>query len=131
MSHWPEELRKDWDEARVVKMFCDWLRSQGWTSVTQEVDFIDVVAERGPEKLFAEVKGKTSSSPGKGVDTLYGQLLRRMPAEEFDDPQTRFAVVVPSAAADAATRVSKRVRDALRIDIYVVSDQGGVALLEV
>jgi tetratricopeptide (TPR) repeat protein len=38
-----------------------------------------VQAERGDEKLYAEVKGKTTSRPGVGLDTLYGQLLRRCP----------------------------------------------------
>ena len=129
MSHWPEQQQRDWDEARIVRAFVGWLRAEGWTSVETEVEFVDVVAERGEEKLFAEVKGKTSGGPGKGVDTLYGQLLRRMPPEEVDDPKTRFAVVVPMAGSAAALRVPKRVRNLLRIEIYAVSHEGTVEKL--
>lgn len=64
-----------------------------------------------------------------GVDSLYGQLLRRMPPEEVGEPATRFAVVVPDSAETAALRVPKRVRDALRIDIYTVADDGQVEIL--
>jgi hypothetical protein len=61
------------------------------------------------------------------VDALYGQLLRRMPVEEA--PNTRFAVVISTGAETAALRVPGRVRDLLRIDIYVVSDDGQVEML--
>ena len=50
---------------------------------------MDVVARGGNETIYAEVKGRTNSRPGAGLDTLYGQLLRRMPAEEVGDPNTR------------------------------------------
>lgn len=90
---------------------------------------MDVVAHRGNETIYAEVKGRTKSRPGAGLDTLYGQLLRRMPAEEVGDPNTRFAVVIPSGAEAAALRVPRRVRDLLRIDIYAVSDDGQVEKL--
>ena len=46
-------------------------------TVRREVNFVDVYAERGDERLYAEAKGPTTS-PGLDVDTLYGQLLRRM-----------------------------------------------------
>jgi hypothetical protein len=49
-----------------------------------------------------------------------------MPAEEVGDPNTRFAVVVPTGAEVAALRVPRRVRDVLRIDVYAVSDDGQV-----
>jgi hypothetical protein len=49
-----------------------------------------------------------------------------MPAEEVGDPNTRFAVVVPTGAEAAALRVPRRVRDLLRIDVYAVSDDGQV-----
>ena len=90
---------------------------------------MDVVARRGSETIYAEVKGRTKSRPGAGLDTLYGQLLRRMPAEEVSDPTTRFAVVIPTGAEAAALRVPRRVRDLLRIDIYAVSDDGQVERL--
>ena len=128
MSHWPEEKKRDWDEARVVAAFSRWLEGKGWT-VETEKDYIDVVAQKGDTKLFAEIKGRTTSRAGAGVDSLYGQLLRRMPPEEMDEPTTRFAVVVPDSARVAALRVPKRVRDALRIDIYSVADNGDVMML--
>jgi hypothetical protein len=128
MSHWPEDRKRDWDEARIVTAFSQWLEARGWT-VETEKDYIDVVAERGAEKLLAEVKGRTKSRPGAGVDSLYGQLLRRMPPEEVGEPTTRFAVVVPDSSETAVLRVPKRVRDALRIDIYTVTDSGQVEIL--
>jgi hypothetical protein len=128
MAHWPEDRKRDWDEARIVTAFSQWLEARGWT-VETEKDYIDVVAERGAEKLLAEVKGRTKSRPGGGVDSLYGQLLRRMPPEEVGEPTTRFAVVVPDSSETAALRVPKRVRDALRIDIYTVTDSGQVEIL--
>lgn len=129
MSHWPEEQKRDWDEARIVRAFSQRLQADGW-KVEIEKDYIDVVAERGDQKLLAEVKGRTASRPGAGVDSLYGQLLRRMPPEELGESRTRFAVVVPDTAKSAALRVPKRVRDALRIDIYTVSDDGQVEMLK-
>ena len=84
----------------------------------------------GNETIYAEVKGRTKGRPGAGLDTLYGQLLRRMPAEEVGDPNnTRFAVVIPAGAEVAARRVPRRVRDVLRIDVYTVSDDGQVEKL--
>jgi hypothetical protein len=128
MSDWPPEKKALWDEYRVVRSFCRWLEAEGWSNVEIEKEFIDVVAERGEERLYAEVKGNTKSRPGASLDTLYGQLLRRMPAEEIDEPMTRFAVVVPSNAEAAALRVPRRVRVLLRIDIYTVTDDGQVEL---
>lgn len=129
MSHWPEDQKRDWDEARIVRAFSQWLEADGW-KVEIEKDYIDVVAERGDQKLLAEVKGRTSSRPGAGVDSLFGQLLRRMPPGEVGESKTRFAVVVPDAAKSASLRVPKRVRDALRIDIYTVGDDGQVEMLK-
>ena len=94
-----------------------------------ETGFVDVVAHRGNETIYAEVKGRTKSCPGAGLDTLYGQLLRRMPVEEVGDPNTRFAVVIPTGAEPAALRVARRVRNLLRIDISAVSDDGQVEKL--
>lgn len=110
------------DEARVVEAFCQWLESHGWT-VRREVDFCDVAAERDGQRLYAEAKGRTAA-PGLDVDTLYGQLLRRMPAEEVG--RAEFAVVVPSEARAAALRVQPRVRAALNIAVYTVDADGSV-----
>jgi len=62
--------------------------------------------------------------PGLDVDTLYGQLLRRMPDTEQEP--ARFAVVVPDTAPRAALRVPSRIRSLLRIDLYTVSETGVV-----
>ena len=71
------------DEARVVAAFCCALELDGW-DVTPEVDFVDVVARRDGATIVAEVKGRTAA-PGLDVDTMYGQLLRRMRSEGEPD----------------------------------------------
>ncbi len=109
------------DEARVVEAFCAWLEREGWT-VRREVKFTDVVAERGGERLYVEAKGHTAAI-GLDVDTLYGQLLRRMPDESA---RARYGVVVPTAAVAAALRVPDWVRQRLKIDIYEVTNEGSV-----
>jgi hypothetical protein len=53
------------DEARVVKVLSAWLQAEGWT-VEHEIDYCDVSARRGEDRLFAEAKGRISS-PGRGV----------------------------------------------------------------
>ena len=113
-------------EAEVVDVFDAWLQEAGWT-VRREVDFVDLLAEHPDGRvLYVEAKGKTSS-PGLDVDTLYGQLLRRMTPEQ---DRARYAVVVPKSLRTAATRVPEHVRALLRIDLYVVSDQAEVLLVE-
>ncbi len=108
-------------EARVIEAFGAWLEAEGW-AVGYEVGWADVVAERGDERLVAEAKGLTSE-PGLDVDTLYGQLLRRM----ADSPRaTRLGVVVPIQLAAAALRVSAEVRRALGIDVYTVDRDGAI-----
>jgi hypothetical protein len=110
------------DEARVIAAFCDWLNADGWTTQC-EIDFVDVLAERDGVVMYAEAKGRTSA-PGLDIDTLYGQLLRRMPAQPSD--QVRFAVVVPAEHAALAMRVPPWVRERLRITVYCVSLDGTV-----
>ena len=110
------------DEARVVAQFSAWLLDAGW-QVSTEVDFCDVVATRGGETLYAEAKGRTTS-PGLDVDTMYGQLLRRMLPQVGED--VRYAVVVPQAARTHALRVPEAIRARLNVDVYVVSDEGSV-----
>ena len=128
MAYWSADT--EWHERKVVAGFRQWLEAQGWETET-ETKHVDVVARRGNETIYAEVKGRTKNRAGAGLDALYGQLLRRMPAEEVGDPNTRFAVVVPTEKAyrDAAVRVPRRVRDVLRIDVYAVSDDGQVERL--
>jgi hypothetical protein len=52
-----------------------------------------------------------------------------MPAEEVADRNTRYAVVIPTGAEEAALRVPKRVRHLTRIDVYAVNDNGQVERL--
>jgi hypothetical protein len=113
------------DEKRVVDAFVAWLQEEGWTAET-EVNFVDVCARRGDERLYAEAKGRTAAI-GLDVDTLYGQLLRRM-----GDPgvSARYAVVVPATAVQAALRVPAWVRQRLSIEVYEVDDTGRVRLRE-
>ena len=113
------------DEARVVAAFSNYLEAEGW-SVRHEVDFVDVLAIRDGVTLLAEAKGRTSAI-GLDVDTMYGQLLRRM--REPSDAGTRYAVVVPDAGVPAAQRVPDWVRGRLLIDVYAVSDEGDVRLV--
>jgi hypothetical protein len=128
VANWPSDVA--WHERDVVvPAFRRWLEAEGWETET-ETEYVDVVARRGDEAIYAEVKGRTKNSPGQELDKLYGQLLRRMPEDEVGDPNTRFAVVIPTGAELAALRVKRRVRDLLRIDIYAVSDDGQVEKLD-
>lgn len=111
------------DEERVIQAFCDYMTSEGW-SVSREVDFVDVVAEKEGYRVLAEAKGRTAAM-GLDVDTMFGQLLRRMPPTGPTETP-RFAVVVPTAAGVAVRRIPGWVLEELRIDVYVVSDDGSV-----
>jgi hypothetical protein len=114
------------NEAEVEAAFVRYLLERGWDVDTDKVDHADVVARRGAESIVAEVKG-TSTSPGLDVDRAYGHLLRRI----GDRPEgTRFAIVVPESARKPALRVPEEVRWRFRIDIWVVTDLGTVALAE-
>jgi hypothetical protein len=112
------------DEERVVRAFCTWLETDGWT-VERELKYCDVVARRGEELMFAEAKGRTSDA-GLDTDTMYGQLLRRIPRDGLDH---RLGVVVPSSAVKAALRVDRAVRDRLGITIYEVTDDDRVVVI--
>jgi hypothetical protein len=112
------------DELRVVDAFEHFLRANGW-EVRREVEFVDLVARRGSETLYAEAKGRVGASTGLDMDTMYGQLLRRM-----TDPDARYAVVMPSDATTAARRVPLRIRGLLRVDLYEVDDANDVRLVE-
>lgn len=114
-------------ESDVVEAFCAHLTASGW-GIRREVRTptgpIDVVATRGPARLIAEAKGRTADA-GLDMNTAYGQLLNRM-----TDSEARYAVVVPESSQRAALRVPRRVRELLRIDIYVVAADGAVERLE-
>ena len=55
------------DEERVAGACVDLLERSGWT-VSREVEFADVYAERGEQRLYAEAKGRTAAV-GLDVDT--------------------------------------------------------------
>jgi len=112
------------DEARVVEAFCNYLESDGW-EVQREVQFVDVKATKGTLTLYAEAKGRTAAI-GLDVDTLYGQLLRRVPEEASS---SLLGVVVPEKAVTAAMRVPQWIRDRLRVHIWAVSDNNRVRLV--
>lgn len=112
------------DEARIVEVFERHLRSERW-AVDREVEFCDLVATKDACRLFVEAKGRTTL-PGLGADTMYGQILRRMPIDT-DDETAAFVVVVPSGPAErAALRVPERVRQLLRVSVYAVTDDDRV-----
>ena len=112
------------DEARVVAAFCDYLRAEGW-EVEREVKFVDVLAKKPGLTLYAEAKGRTEAI-GLDVDTLYGQLLRRVPE---DGMNSVLGVVVPETAVTAALRVPQWIRDRLRVHVWAVSDDDHVRLV--
>jgi hypothetical protein len=74
--------------------------------------------------IYAEAKGRTAAL-GLDVDTIYGQLLRRMSPVKVD--LVRYAVVVPAEARAAALRVPQRLRRLLSIDVYTVDLAGWVS----
>lgn len=122
-------LRMTSRERDVQDAFTKWLMSAGWTVKSYNADpWLDIYAERGAERMLAEVKG-TTTEPGIDADIAYGQLLRRMPVE--DDPDVRLALVVPDwdRAVRAALRVPTRIREALRIDVFAVTGGGEVRLV--
>ena len=115
-------------EADVQAAFTRWQAADGWAVKRYPADqWLEVYAERGREQLLAEVKGKTSEL-GIDADIAYGQLLRRMPAN--DDLTARFALVVPDwpPSVRAAARVPARVRALLRVTLYAVDDAGTVRI---
>ena len=110
-------------EAEVQLAIVEHLRERGWDVTTENVDYTDVIANRGAECIVAEVKGHTSS-PGLDVDTMFGQLLRRMTPDGESD--TRYAVVVPASLRKAVERVPPRIRGLLAIDVWTVDNDGTV-----
>jgi hypothetical protein len=87
------------DEERVVTAYGDWLQRNGWTA-TREAGFVDIYAERGPEKLCAEAKARTVSIGWTWtlcmVSFLGGCKTLRL---------ARYAVVAAAAALQATLRV--------------------------
>ena len=83
--------------------------------------------ERGGQWLRAEAKSHTGDSAGLDVDTEFGQLLRRI--GNADDPSVRYAIVVPPASLSKVVRVSPRIHNLLRIDVYSVDANTGAVQL--
>jgi hypothetical protein len=86
-------------EASVVTPLCTWLRSEGWEP-RMEVDYADIVATRGNERLIVEAKGRTSDA-SLDADAAYSQILRHMTSPKHgqpDDTQSRH----PSLRAEQA-----------------------------
>lgn len=117
-----EAGRKRGDEERVVAAFGHWLVAEGWTLVAPTDPYTDIEAVRADERLIGEAKGHTSS-PGLDLDTLYGQLLRRMTNQ---NPGTHYAAIIPDSALWHAERVPARIRALLAIDLYTVAEDGTV-----
>ena len=115
MCLWHDRPVETGRESEVEAAFVAWLTANGWT-VTTQVDFADVHAERAGERIVAEVKGITTE-PGLDIDTMYGQILRRM--RTFD--RTRYAVVVPDTAVPKALRVEDEVRARLNLCVFGVA----------
>ena len=62
MANWPAHV--NWHERDVVVPgFQKWLEAQGWQTEV-ETEFVDVVAHRGNETIYAEVKGRTNYGAG-------------------------------------------------------------------
>src|SRR4028119_2161562 len=103
MSSWDPDV--PWHERDVVvPVFRQWLEAQGWETET-EAGFVDVVAHRGNETIYAEVKGRTKSRPGAGPDTRYGAVLGRSRAGARPD------ATKPSTRRSKAERRAARERD--------------------
>lgn len=120
-------------EADLVEVFCRFLEEQGWETKC-EVDFVDVVATKDREQIFAEVKGLTTdrSKLRDRIDKLFGQLLRRMSDDPSQDRQ--YAIVVPLPVFDLlgdtvegrTLGVPDRILGRLNIRVYGVNDTGKV-----
>jgi hypothetical protein len=102
--------------------FKQWLVAVGWTLSNETGSWADVIAERGSERLIGEVKDYNQANTGIDIDTMYGQLLRRM----VPKAATTWAVVVPTRSLKAALRVPLEVRQALGIRVFEVKDDDEV-----
>jgi len=110
------------DEARVVAAFERFLLANGWQLVREPSSWADVIAVHGGRRLVAEAKGNTGANSGLDVDTMFGQLLRRMD----DHRVTDWAVVVPTAVLPKVLRVPEQVLARLGIEVYEVAENDEV-----
>lgn len=109
-------------ENEILAAFLTWASNNGFEEEAVR-GHEDAVITDHHGIVIVEAKGTTKSA-GTDVDTLYGQLLRRM--HQHHPISTRYAAVVPDTALDAALRVDDRVREQLRIDVYSVGPDGTV-----
>ena len=109
-------------ESPVELAFKRWLESQGWRLTNEARSWADIIAERGNERLIGEVKGHTGGNTGLDIDTMFGQLLRRM----TPDAATTWAVIVPTRSLAAVLRVPIDVRKRLGIRVFEVRDNDEV-----
>jgi hypothetical protein len=114
-------------EASLVTAFCDWLRADGWDPLT-EVNYADIVATRGNERLVVEAKGRTSDA-SLDADTVYGQILRHMTPATAGEVR-RYAIAAPESSRRAILRVPVGIRRQLGIEIYLVGVDGAVTKVE-
>lgn len=110
------------NEAEVLGAFLAWAQSNGFAQLPARGDEDAILNDR-LGLVIVEAKGNTTSR-GTDIDTLYGQLLRRMHPNH--PMTTRYAAVVPSACLEAICRVSAAVRAQLRIDVYTVGEDGTI-----
>lgn len=106
-------------EQIVQAAFVAHLTAHGW-AVREFVEHLDVLATKNGDVIRAEVKGPTGSNMNLDIDTMYGQLLRRM-----KDDGGRYGVVVPPQGVAGAARVPPWLRERLRVDIYEVDVSNG------
>ena len=99
-------------EAEVQAAFVAHLLERGWDPTVDGPDHVDVRARRGAERMVAEVN----------VDTLVGQLLRRIDPEVDE----RYVLVVTERLLAKVQRIDDRVLARLGIEVVVVDDLGGV-----
>lgn len=120
----------------MVQAFAQWMHENGWTMspgvATRGEDLTGFHWETGTT-LLVECKGDTGTKMGATVDGAYGQLLRRMDRGRAyngmtDTESICFALVVPRTdkCVYAALRVSRRIRQLLRISVYSVGEDGSV-----
>jgi hypothetical protein len=109
-------------EAPVELAFKRWLQATGWTLINEPGSWADVIAERGKERLVGEVKGHTTGNTGLDMDTMFGQLLRRMKP----GAATTWAVIVPTRSLTTVLRVPLEVRRTLGIRVFEVRDDDEV-----
>ena len=109
-------------EAPVERAFKRWLEETGWTLIDEAGSWADVIAQRGDERLIGEVKGYTAGNTGLDIDTMFGQLLRRMKP----GAATTWVVIVPSRSLTAVLRVPIEIRSTLVIRVFEVRDNDEV-----